>query len=384
MTVVGHRHGLQYIPWSPTGPEDLAHAYRLAGKRRPIALAVAEHFVSQLAGPLDLSAQQWWHGNHAKEGYFAEPRSTDFSHVYGSGQFLWAGLWTASDPPGEAHDVLVSAWELFPGPSSRWRLPVHPETRVWEVDHPADWARLVESYPKAAVVPHPSWELPGPNRHLGDVAGLLGVPAQRAARTSVGRQLVPDWEAVAKDYDGVHLSWAGSITTEGSPGSVGSQQDREGTADFAEGVRKALGDLQQIGGLPSSSEPAPQRLLGDILADLGAQAESIDNGALRRVDADVRLDVELLELTADAEGVGVEGMPGNGRVSGGLPLASGQGDVVGARDDVCELMFRQRREQAQRRPWGAMGDVDEVHVREGGVDPPVDSSGEVFDLAFVS
>jgi hypothetical protein len=51
-----------------------------------------------------------------------------------------------------------------------------------------------------------------PNQRQGDVAELLAVPDQHAVRDHVERHLVPDWGAVAADYDGVHLSWAGFLT----------------------------------------------------------------------------------------------------------------------------------------------------------------------------
>lgn len=47
------------------------------------------------------------------------------------------------------------------------------------------------------------------------MAALEAVPRQRGVRTSIARHLVPDWRSVAARYDGVHLSWAGFITTEG-------------------------------------------------------------------------------------------------------------------------------------------------------------------------
>ncbi|MGH9106937.1 MAG: hypothetical protein ACRDZX_14120, partial [Acidimicrobiales bacterium] len=41
------------------------------------------------------------------------------------------------------------------------------------------------------------------------------VPGQRAARAAIAGQVVPDWDAVARDYDAVHLSWAGFLSAEG-------------------------------------------------------------------------------------------------------------------------------------------------------------------------
>lgn len=109
----------------------------------------------------------------------------------------------------------MSAWELYPGPISRWRLPVRAGARVWEIRPVRDWARLVETYPRKAKGPHEGWELPGPNQHPEGLRELLAVPGQSAARVRTGGHLLPDWAAVAEEWDGVHLTWAGFLTSEG-------------------------------------------------------------------------------------------------------------------------------------------------------------------------
>lgn len=149
----------------------------------------------------------------------------DFSRVYGNGEFPWDGLWTVTDPPPDIHDSLINAWELFPDPISRWGLPVREDARIWTIDRPQDWGDLVERYRREAPGPHSGWELPGPNQHLGDVERLFSTPGQHAARVAVATHVVPDWDRVRSDYDGVHLTWAGFMTTEGrvlelSDGSV--------------------------------------------------------------------------------------------------------------------------------------------------------------------
>jgi hypothetical protein len=204
-------------PWQGDAPEPLVDAYLQVAARQPIALAVAARFGSRLHAPVDPEGQQWWHSDHPREGAFDWVQFRDFEHVYGCGELTWAGLRTVSDPPPDAHDALVGVWEIFPGPVSRWRLPppLGRNVRVWEIRRPADWVRLVEAYPRPVDRPHGGWELPGPNQRQGDVAELLAVPGQHAVRVTVERHLVPDWAAVAADYDGVHLSWAGFLTTEG-------------------------------------------------------------------------------------------------------------------------------------------------------------------------
>jgi hypothetical protein len=98
---------------------------------------------------------------------------------------------------------------------SRWRLPVRPGARIAEIHRPQDWVALVTAYPAPAQAGQECWELPGPNQDPCELAELISLPQQRAARTSIRRHLVPDWGLVAANYDGVHLSWAGFLTTEG-------------------------------------------------------------------------------------------------------------------------------------------------------------------------
>lgn len=205
--------GMQYVgPWV-NGPETAAAAYQDAEARRPIAEAIAERFDDELHAPLDRAAQQWWcDGNPWTETRI--PLFHEFDDVYGAGEFTIAGLWTAADPPIAAAEQMVGAWEIETGPVSRCWMPVSPEARVFEIHRPEDWARLVAAHPRQGR-PRPGWELPGINQHRSEIAPLLDVPGQRAVRTTVESHLVPDWESVASEYDGVHLSWAGFITTEG-------------------------------------------------------------------------------------------------------------------------------------------------------------------------
>ena len=165
-------------------------------------------------------AQQWWHSGSPVVEVRARPRFRAFDDVYGAGQFTWAGMWTVSDPPSEVHGDLIGAWELEPDPASRWQLPVRPDARVFEVHRPADWVRLVTTYP-ATGRSHPEWELPGINQHPRTLDVLLAIDGQHGARTSIRRHLVPDWAAVAADFDGVHLSWAGFLTAEGYVSDIG-------------------------------------------------------------------------------------------------------------------------------------------------------------------
>jgi hypothetical protein len=135
--------------------------------------------------------------------------------MYGNGEFARTGLWTVINPPPEVHDDLVSAWDFNGSPLSRWCLPVCSGARLWDIERPSDWVRLVGSYPKVAARAHSGSEWSGPNQHPSDTRMLRPLENQHAVRISVNRHLLPDWETITRDFDGVHLSWAGFLTTEG-------------------------------------------------------------------------------------------------------------------------------------------------------------------------
>jgi hypothetical protein len=203
-------------PWSGDSPTAISRGYRFASHRQPIAEAIVRRLGAQLEAPAPLDAQQAWLSATWNAGRSNVVHAfRDFEQVYGNGEFTVAGMWTVTAPPDEAHDELVAAWELYPPPTSRWRLPVRTDARLWSLHRPEDWVHLVESYPRVATEPHAGWELPGPNQRRKHVAPLLSVSDQHAVRTSATRHVLPDWRAVAEDYDGVHLSWAGFLTTEG-------------------------------------------------------------------------------------------------------------------------------------------------------------------------
>ena len=199
--------------WGGDAPAKIATAYRNAEQRTPIAVAVAERFGDELAAPLDRTAQQWW---------------TDGSPWFASLASLFRGLDRVTVPvsspgrdcgPRRTRPRRRSCrwsghgrWK--PGRSRGGGSPCARTRCLFEVHRPTDWARLVAAHPRRAA-PHPGWELPGVNQHVHEIDPLLGIAGQRVPCPSVGRHLVPDWQSVATQYDGIHLSWAGFITTEG-------------------------------------------------------------------------------------------------------------------------------------------------------------------------
>jgi len=210
-------HSAEYLagPWSGQALLSLPYLYVQAVHRRKIAEAVSERFHAELHRDADFGAQQWWYEVPRDSKQLATPCFTNYSNVYGNGEFTWSGLWTVTDPPPEVHDALISAWDCYGRPTSRWLLPVRQDARVWNINGPEDWARLVETYPKVVTRPHAGWELAGPGQHPSDTKMLRSVATQHAVRTEIAVHVLPDWDGVAADFDGVHLSWAGFLTSEG-------------------------------------------------------------------------------------------------------------------------------------------------------------------------
>jgi hypothetical protein len=75
-----------------------------------------------------------------------------------------------------------------------WPLAVAGTARIFEVDGPGAWQRLVAAYPRPATATY---------RHTWAWTGWDG------------EWLLPRWPAVARDWDGVHLSVAGYLATAG-------------------------------------------------------------------------------------------------------------------------------------------------------------------------
>jgi hypothetical protein len=93
-------------------------------------------------------------------------------------------IWTSSPVTGGLAagwiEWLVSGEDQRPGPYSVWRMQVEQPVRVFEIHSPGDWHRLAVKY-----------------------AGALS-----------GNERNPDWTLVCRDWDAVHLSVGGLLTTQ--------------------------------------------------------------------------------------------------------------------------------------------------------------------------
>ncbi|WP_372698830.1 hypothetical protein [Arthrobacter sp. JSM 101049] len=83
-----------------------------------------------------------------------------------------------------------------------WPLAPVPSARILEIRGPADWVDLVERHPLEVTQ---TWR-----KTAWETTGIDGT------------WLIPDFAAVAREYDGVHLTVAGYLTTAGRPLDAGN------------------------------------------------------------------------------------------------------------------------------------------------------------------
>jgi hypothetical protein len=125
--------------------------------------------------PLDRTAQTWIGPPDVPDGPL--PFAVDFAPGIAPCRPREA-LYTSTTVGPLPGTWLCYAWEgLKSPPFAIWHVPVRPEARIYEIHRPDDWTALSRRYP-------------------AEVDGLA----------------VPDWLAVADDYDAVHLSMAGFLT----------------------------------------------------------------------------------------------------------------------------------------------------------------------------
>ncbi len=133
------------------------------------------------------------------------PQATLFHpdlHSYGAGNTKPShALWTSTSVTVRTSSWLqylpisgeVGHWEP---PYPRWRLEVVPAARVYEIHGPQAWNNLCLRYPAPSCMAYPTCR--------------------------PDALIEPDWQAVSKEWDGVHLSVGGLLTSErvrwGMPG----------------------------------------------------------------------------------------------------------------------------------------------------------------------
>ena len=137
--------------------------------------------------PLDLETQVWVSGRMLRGNASADHNQSDEPLV----PFLsedWRGdkRYQVTSELRDGKTALGTACALNAAdynvcfPLSAWRVRFLREVRVWEVHAPEDWHALCVAYP----------------------------------RTREDGRLAPDWEAAAREWDGVHISLGGVLSSE--------------------------------------------------------------------------------------------------------------------------------------------------------------------------
>ena len=189
-------------PWSSEAEHHAWASYLHATDRKDIAEAISARFGVELQSPIAVDDQQWWLHTHGAAG--ASPLFEDHDYVYENGELSWRALRSYGPTPDELLDSDIP--DMSP-PLTRWTLPVKHEPRVFEIHRPSDWHDLCLQYPTQAKRRHGSWA-------FGKRSRLLELPQQHAFTADIDVHLCPNWSLIAHDYEAVHLSWAGFITTE--------------------------------------------------------------------------------------------------------------------------------------------------------------------------
>jgi hypothetical protein len=209
--------------WWSTGPDLGAQQYvePIAGHRAGPALSGA---------PGRLAA--WVTAEKAEERSAAARPSDPAANYSGHWWSAPAGSGLVSTTralPGLGAVQLI-AKEDWPGWSDVRCWPLRPRlaARTWEITGPGDWAALVARYPL---------EVSNSRRHdWWRVTGLAG------------SWLIPDYAAAAADYDAIHLSVGGYLTTAGRAWPVG--QARTLLAGWDPDETYWLADTLTAGGPP--------------------------------------------------------------------------------------------------------------------------------------
>ena len=158
---------------APATPEPVAATVQLDRWRTRTVAGEERALRNRLAAPERAWSGEWWS---------TPPRALTTS-TRSLGEQGPVGLWLMEDNPG---------WDRATSCAAR----VPDGVRVFEIDGPASWARLCRAHPM---------DVTGEKRH--DWYRTTGRD---------GTWVIPDWSAVARDYDAVHLTLTGYLQAAGT------------------------------------------------------------------------------------------------------------------------------------------------------------------------
>ncbi len=168
-------HGLRYVSWidgqDASTPVLAGAAERLQRWREQTLEDDRDAALNRPADPVAPFSGRWW-STPAMASLVTTTRAIP---GLGAVELAWR-----EDSPGQREALI-------------WPLMAIRSARVWEIDRPDAWTRLVDQYPL---------DVSTARRH--DWYQTTG---------RAGSWHIPDWRAVADDWDAVHLSVAGYLTT---------------------------------------------------------------------------------------------------------------------------------------------------------------------------
>lgn len=198
-------------PWRTDHDAVVAKILERGAKQRDLARAVlASPQTGWWFGPLDRTQQLWLSrdGNSPDSGRLNLPPTGPPTPWERYAQKPAQGLYTSMLVDGTSSLLaalaqgvgdLAAAFQVQP--LACWRLEASPAARVFEVDGPQAWHELCVRYPTRTE--------DGLRKRLLERVRLF----HRYPAGEDGR-LVPDWSAVAQDWDAVHLTLGGLLTAE--------------------------------------------------------------------------------------------------------------------------------------------------------------------------
>ena len=218
--------------WTADRDEAVVKVLEHEERLEPLARTMLEHpATAWWFDPIDLNNQVWishdkvapdtanWQRPKSPpsrwERYAQKPRSRQYQYT--------STLIEGDTSLFVALDQGVGDLSLWSPPFQCWRLRIPPSVRVFEVHGPEDWNGLCVRYPAKGTKdgpPDPKW-------------------------------LVPDWGAAAEDWDGIHVSLGGLLTTE--------QVRYESTGGVSMLLFTASELTYWLRGFPSAAERLPDR-----------------------------------------------------------------------------------------------------------------------------
>ncbi|TQF66380.1 hypothetical protein FK531_17905 [Rhodococcus spelaei] len=216
--------------WQPPDREDLMFARpEIVAALRPIAqAALASPHTDWWADPVDLGNQRLVEKRYSHHGWSELPlrirrvdghlerwRADALTNERRFREYLiddpdrqiggewWSTPITGGTPVTSrardglgALELLLEEDDISDGKNARvWPVRIDGTPRIYEITSPAAWAHLVDTYP-----------LPVPASRRSDWYATTGEHHD---------WFIPDWLAVAADYDAVHLTVHGYLTTPG-------------------------------------------------------------------------------------------------------------------------------------------------------------------------